>query len=222
MPAPHATRVASFITAAGTLLALDSGAANAIPPRGPDPYDHDKGFLMRLSGGFGYGNFSRKDGNNESSLSGVSAQLDLAFGGVITPGLALCGELFGMNAFSPSFSSTVGGVTTTGDTENTSVRAAGLGLGLTYYFMPINLYAAAAVGVGVGSEKITGSDFVIEVNTDPGFAMNLMLGKEWWISRRWGLGVAAQFTFMSLPPDSGNGANVNAYQIGVSFSATMN
>lgn len=209
-------RLASLALAA-TFLTLSAASVHAIPPRGPDPFSHDKGFFMRLSGGAGYAHAGSRAGSSDVTLSGFAGQLDLAFGGIITPNLALTGELFGMSAFEPTMK--FGSASTR--LEDTRFRVGGLGVGLTYYFMPANIYASAAVGIGSAQVRGVGSDFVVEANTDPGLAINVMAGKEWWIARRWGLGVAVQFMFASLPDDSAS-ENWNVYQIGVSLTATMN
>jgi hypothetical protein len=126
-----------------------------------------------------------------------------------------------MSAFEPTMKLASSAGSVSARLEDTRFRVGGLGVGLTYYFMPVNLYLAAAVGIGSAQLRGVGSDFVVEANTDPGLAINVMAGKEWWVSRRWGLGVAVQFMFASLPDDSAS-ENWNVYQIGVSLTATMN
>ncbi len=204
-----------------TLVTLSAASVHAIPPRGPDPFSHDKGFFMRLSGGGGYGHAGSRAGSSDVTLSGFAAQLDLAFGGIITPNLALTGELFGMSAFEPTMKLASGAGSVSARLEDTRFRVGALGVGLTYYFMPANIYASAAVGIGSAQVRGVGSDFVVEANTDPGLAINVMAGKEWWVARRWGLGVAVQFMFASLPDDSAS-ENWKVFQIGVSLTATMN
>ena len=94
-----------------------------------------------------------------------------------------------------------------------------LGLGLTYYF-PSNIYVTGAVGTAKTQLKSNGDTF----SSDRGFGVNLMVGKEWWVSENWGLGVAGQFLYTNCPDTPVNGVtpDVKTTAFGVLFSATYN
>lgn len=83
-------------------------------------------------------------------------------------------------------------------------------------FIPANLYLAASLGVGAFSAS---GD--IEGDSGSGFAGQTTLGKEWWVSARWGLGVAGVFGFFTLP-ESTSSENWTGYNFAVMFSATLN
>lgn len=201
-----------------SVVLLTASSAEARP--GPGHAPHDTGFFMRLAGGFGYGRAALDD-STETTFSGLGGMVDLAFGGTISPNLALHVDLFGASMFEPSVE--VGG-RDQGDAENTTMSVGGLGIGVTGYIMPANLYLSGAVGVGVGNIRTRfafgGGTFEIEESTDPGLAINLMIGKEWIISRRWGIGLAGQVVIATLDTDTGVGLSVLGF--GVLFSATMN
>src|SRR4029079_14699548 len=68
----------------------------------------------------------------------------------------------------------------------------GIGIGLTYYIMPVNVYVSGAVGIGqIVFENYHGD----REGSDIGFASDVIVGKEWWVGDDWGLGVAGQFMF---------------------------
>src|SRR6185369_2634273 len=84
----------------------------------------------------------------------------------------------------------------------------GFGLGGAYYLVPANVYfsvtlalselTAAYTGPSTGSE---GSGTDINLFTDMGIGGTIMAGKEWWITRNWGVGVAgvAYLASMRVP-----------------------
>jgi hypothetical protein len=93
----------------------------------------------------------------------------------------------------------------------------GLGIGMTYYFMPLNLYLAGSLGIG----RVTFEDHDGDRGaSDWGLAGNLMVGKEWWVDGDWGIGVAAQFLLLWV--DDEFLGDVNAYALSLMFSATYN
>jgi len=201
-------------------LVLCSSSTALAGPGGLPRVGHEPGFFMRLAGGFGYGVASLDD-PSETTMKGLGGQVDLAFGGTVTPNLALHVDLFGASVFEPSVES---GGRDQGDAENTTMRLGAIGIGVTGYIMPVNLYVSGAVGVGVGSLhsrfELLGGTLDVEEDSDPGLAINLMVGKEWFISRRWGIGLAGQVIISSLETDGGVGLGIMSF--GLLFSATMN
>src|SRR5665811_847103 len=70
-----------------------------------------------------------------------------------------------------------------------SIAMQGIGPGIAYYFGPINLYLSGTLALsrfwtydGNGSRLDT---------SKIGLSFELQVGKEWWVSRDWGLGIAA-------------------------------
>ena len=58
-----------------------------------------------------------------------------------------------------------------------------------------------------------------------GIGINLAIGKEWWVSDNWGLGVAAQLSSTVLPDKNlrtGEELNLTTHSVGILFSATFN
>ena len=92
------------------------------------------------------------------------------------------------------------------------------GAGLTYYFMPANIYVSGSAGFGM-LELV--SDDIGNAETDNGLTIDLTVGKEWWVGGSWGLGVSGGFGYHSLrDPDIDQ--NWSGTSIMVRFSATLN
>jgi hypothetical protein len=58
--------------------------------------------------------------------------------------------------------------------------------------------------------------------TDLGFALDLTLGKEWWVGGSWGLGVAGAFGFHSVPQSEDSDLRWEGFDLALRFSATLN
>jgi hypothetical protein len=142
---------------------------------------HAGGFFLRLSGGIGAASTELDYSGNKAKIEGGTGDINFAIGGVVAKNLALHGTVWGWITSDPevTFNSQTG--TANGDVDFTAV-----GIGLTYYFMPVNIYLSGSIG---GSYfTIDGSG--VSGNTDVGPAIDLTLGKEWWVGTSWGLGVA--------------------------------
>ena len=95
-----------------------------------------------------------------------------------------------------------------------------LGIGLTYY-LPINVFLSGSIGLASFNLQDNGDDGNIEGSTEEGLGFQVAVGKEWWVSDNWGLGVSAAFTYGSAE-DKHDAGDASAYGINVMFSATFN
>ncbi len=170
--------------------------------------DHSGGFFLRLAAGGGVAD--TENSGLPLDFSGSVVELDIAIGAVVAENLALHGTVFGWLISDPDVGGGVTG-TASGDLDMTAV-----GGGITYYFMPVNIYLSGSVGLGSlnGGGDISGE-------SDSGFAGMVTAGKEWWVSNRWGLGVAGVFGFHSLPEPRVS-ENWSGWNLAVMFSATFN
>jgi hypothetical protein len=175
---------------------------------------HD-GFFLRLAPGIGVMSTSEKYGANKYEYSGASGHFNFAIGGAVVENFIVHLDLSGVSMSEPKFK--VNGQSTSGATgdHNTSIA----GLGLTYY-LPSNFYLTGAVGTAKTSMKVNGNTY----ETDKGIGFNVMVGKEWWVSDNWGLGVAGQWLYAKCPdkPVAGTTPDVITSAFGVLFSATYN
>jgi hypothetical protein len=74
----------------------------------------------------------------------------------------------------------------------------GFGAGAVYYFMPLDLYLGGSL---MGVWSAVPLEFGGQTSSSVGPALNVQIGKEWWVSDSVGLGVAAQLLVGSLTFD---------------------
>jgi hypothetical protein len=140
---------------------------------------HD-GFFLRLSSGIGGG---RVSGDNDTSgkFTGATSQGSIAIGGVITDNLALHADVFVASLFNPTYENKNGTAVTLNDLDIT-MRFGSVGVGVTYYIMPMNLYLCGSLGLAVASTEVRytrlGLTFTDTWESQTGFGLNLMVGKE--------------------------------------------
>jgi len=215
------SRLITAGTAAALVLCLAMPAEARPPVRKHTPYSayNHNGFLVRLAAGFGYTRAGR-DGDDELVLAGGGGMASIAFGGMIARNLALNLDIFGSSAFEPSV--VVNGQDI-GDADDTTMSIGAVGIGVTYYLTPANVYFAASFGAAKGvietRYRFLGATVVEKSESDVGFAINVMIGKEWWVGPEWGIGVAGQLIIGTLPGDVGD---IHPFAVGVCFTATYN
>ncbi len=202
-------RASVFVLVVSLAVALTATTALA----GGAPRTHD-GFFLRLSGGFGYAGSSTDVGASELEVSGATGDVNFAIGGMVSPNLALHGTLMGVSATNPDMD-WGGAMSEEFDGEATLTA---IGPGLTYYFMPANVYISGSVGLGRLEADIDGGP---TLESDTGFVLDAGLGKEWWVGNSWGLGVAGGVMFHSIPV-SDTDESWTGVSLGLRFSATYN
>lgn len=169
---------------------------------GGGPKDHRR-FFLRLTLGGGYASSS----DDETDVTGIAGDFTAAVGGCVSENLALHGTLFGWSQSNPDVDITGVG---SGELDG-SYGMSGYGGGATYYFMPVNMYISGSAGVGY----LTIDTDLIDDTSDAGFAMDLSVGKEWWVGNSWGLGLAGAFGYFSIE-------DVSGWELALRFSATFN
>jgi hypothetical protein len=175
-------------------------------------HTHD-GFFMRLSLGGGGASASRSG----EKYSGGSGAFGAAFGGAITQHLILYGEIFRHSAHEPNYKLGSNSVTQRG----WDLNIAGVGPGVAYYFMPLNLYLSGTLLLQRASLSESHDSNDARALTDVGLAASLMVGKDWWVSDNWALGVAAQFLLGSAK-DHYDESNWTTAALALMFTATYN
>jgi len=185
-----------------------------LPPSAQSgPRDHNEGFFLRLSAGGGSAKTSICLLDEDLELSGPSGDVNLAIGGIVSPNLALHGTIWGWSVSDPDLEWDELGI----GFEGTDISLSAIGGGLTYYFMPVNMYLSGSVGIGVLTVDGPGGSG----ETDGGLAVDVTLGKEWWVSDRWALGFSGGFGHHSIPEKDVD-ENWSGNSFGLRFSATLN
>ncbi len=188
----------------------------------PGAREHD-GFFLRLTIGAGAG-FARYresvDGRRIETVEtgGVAGQLSVAVGGRVVGNLIVHGNLL-LGGVGDA-NKTVSGVDDASSVTSSSFML--LGGGLTYYFMPYNVYLSGMAGLGYIDEA---RDDKLAFESGTGVGGSLMLGKEWWVGRRaeWGMGAALRGTLLSAPVSiAGVESRLRGSQVTIAVSVTYN
>ncbi len=189
----------------------------------PGFHKHD-GFYLSMSVGPIFGkivdNYSDKTlGSYQMEFSGTGAQFDFKIGAAIQENLILHATLISSSLQGPKI--TVSNKSVKAPDE-LSVGEAMIGAGITYYTMPYNLFFSGSVGIG--NFSLIDSKNNDTASTERGFSMQLKAGKEWWISKNWGLGAGITYTKTALTskPSSGVEEKFDSSRFAIVFTATFN
>lgn len=176
---------------------------------------HD-GFYLRVQSG--YANIHSKatgysDGT-ELVITGTDSLFRLDIGGALKENLILYGTIGGAGVYEPEVR--LNGVEYTA--SETFALISDIGIGMTYYIMPANVYVGGTLNMT--QNKLVDDDYNSLGSSDNGFGLYMNIGKEWWISGNWGLGLAI-FDYFGYVPDTGGG-NIRNRVFGILLSATFN
>jgi hypothetical protein len=184
----------------------------------PAPYyahTHD-GLFVRLTLGAGYLSASESDGQATLAYSGLGLTASGALGGTIAPNLVLFGEMMGTSVVNAE--QTYGGVSE--GLSGLDLVLFGFGPGLAYYIEPANVYLSGTLAFSKISFSDTYSQYKIS-DTNFGVGGSFVVGKEWWVGRSLGLGVAGQLHVASMTDPYYN-TRMTATAFSVVCSATFN
>ncbi len=229
------TKVIFMLVIAGMVVTLGESAALAQryygrgygprPGYAPAPaygswdgfHQHD-GFYMRLYAGFGDFTASESYAGATDTYSGIGATYGAAFGGAIAPNLILYGEFLGTTVTNATLS--YGGGTP--DYSGLDLTMFGFGPGVAYYIEPINLYLSGTLTFTQISFSDTNTAAPLD-STNLGIGFSFMIGKEWWITPDWGIGLAGQIHVATMGDTvSGYDTRMRAAAFSLLFSATYN
>jgi hypothetical protein len=192
----------------------------------PDKHRHD-GFYLRLNIGMTvFGSIAGDDHTladiDEITVSSVGLAISIGIGGALTDNLILNADLYQAMMFDPGVEidgEDVGDADELGFDVGVGDDAeiGGVGIGVTYYIMPINIYLGGSIGIGQAVFEDGRGD---REGSEIGLALNALVGKEWWVGTDWGLGLAGQFTYLRAEDDIFG--DINALAVNLLFSATYN
>jgi hypothetical protein len=173
------------------------------------------GVFVRMLIGPGGFDATSTIGTDKYEVSGSGGGFSLAIGGAVSPSLVVYGELFDDVAVGPTITMNDQTVATSG--QDVRAGVVGIGPGFAYY-LPSNLY----VGATLALSRITFQQGNSEVaHSDNGVGVSVHVGKEWWVSSNWGLGIALQ-AYGGKIPDQQSGVSWTAAGATLAFSATYN
>lgn len=175
------------------------------------------GFFIRPELGVGYVSSKASEGGATLKISGSGATLGLAVGGAVSENFIVGGHVWEIIASSPEVEASAGGLSASGTADGTSALV-GYGLLLNWYFMPSNAYLALTPSL----TRLVAENDGSTGRSEWGVGLRAAVGKEWWVSNSWGLGLAASLA-VSSNEDAGPGApTFTSTGFGLTFSATYN
>lgn len=155
-------------------------------------YNQHDGLFFRAILGFGRG--TTKSAKPDVEFSGPVSDFTLAAGYAVTENVVLYGELSSVTLWDSDRK--------VGDSaEAIEAVTSGIGAGLAYYIMPVNVYLSGSL---LFSHLLVKEDDRKKGESDLGIGTSLRVGKEWWASANWGLGIYGGIQ-LSRTKDKGSG-----------------
>ena len=177
--------------AAGPALATPAQPVDSLAQRaGPKGLHAHDGFYLRVQAG--YGKLTAAEAAEPVTYSKLGPSIGVAVGWALVPNLVLYGELL-MTGVANTADRFGGGRDFETRSGNDIVLSV-LGPGIAYYFMPLNLYVSATLGLA----KLTFVDAYTDhpvPDSSLGYAASFTVGKDWWNSADWGVGIAARLSY---------------------------
>jgi hypothetical protein len=196
-------------------------------PRG---FHQHKGFYLSMNIGPLWGNVMDYEGASRTeppytlNFIGAGGMMDYKIGWAVRENLILHVTAISNIMPVPTVIATVG--MNSSSTKFPSTFSFGevmYGVGMTYYVMPSNVFLSGSIGMG---------KFMIDDSKNPdikgttkgGFSMQLKLGKEWWVSRNWGLGMGLTYAKTNVNNDiiGTPSEELHSSRFGILFNTTFN
>jgi hypothetical protein len=185
---------------------------------GPLPQEHD-GFFLRLTPGFSALAAAADQDGVDVSLSGTGGSFGVNVGFALAPGKILSLDLAQSLVFAPTLK--------IGDAEFDSDDDVEFGLQYagvagTMYFGASNFYLTGGLGAMILTFRAPGTE---DAESDVGFGARVGVGKEWWVTPNWGMGVAGELVLGSVTSKdevSDEDLSFGVASINLAFSATYN
>jgi hypothetical protein len=178
-------------------LAASSARAQQ-PTEVSESHEHEGLFLHALLGPSFILATTTAEGE-DLSASGGGATLRLAAGWNVASGLVVFAEAFADVTVSPTFE--VGDLME--EPDDTSFGVSGVGAGLAYYLGP-NYYVSGSIDVVSLRLEYQEGGRTVARESDEGIGGNITLGREFWVSDGWALGLAVQAFLGSVPGGDGD------------------
>lgn len=178
-------------------------------------YRHD-GLFMRFLAGPSYSSQSFDGGSDDMKVDGLSVTFRFQIGATIAENLVAFGEAGGITIQNPIIE--MNGKEY--ETEDTKASFFDMGGGMTYYFDPSNIYLTGSILLSKYQVEYNHGSTTHKGESDMGLGLFLGLGKEWWVSTDWALGVTGFFGYSNVPDQGSSDITITGTTFGVAFSAT--
>lgn len=182
-------------------------------------HQHD-GFYVRFLFGPSYGSSDIRNFQGENlTVKGGGASLNVQLGYAVLENLVIFWE----NGSSAFVDAEVewGDYALIGSQKENDMVFTTMGIGVNWYFMPYNFYIASSLSYG--ETQFDGD--LLDGSSNGGLYLSFWVGKEWWVSANWGLGLA---WYVMYGHDKVKEKTLNEtydtrnWVIGLCFSATYN
>lgn len=194
----------------------------------PDRGRRHSGFYLRMQPSVSGVAGTLTDPSQTTPFGGFGGGLDVAVGGNVGGNVILFGELTGLVMglrFDFDDGTALGRSRGEQETVGTS---GGIGIGAQGYIMPANVYIAGSLGLA-GASFFTDEDDLDEtIDSKTGFYLKLSVGKEWWISRRWAMGISGVVSYRRFKVEADGfwvvgdrGGDIDVITIGPAFSVSF-
>lgn len=242
-PSPYGARAAGVGVEASASVQTDSASAAArlaahdaaraeqdeeeseaeVPRELQEGYHRHDGFFFRFGFGAGAGGLvtvGEARGASDSWLPSAIGYQVLSIGGSLVDNLVLSADMHGFADLDRA------------EHDDPQRITAFLGLGLTYFFMPDNVYLSGAVGPAVAAlnwerwDRRTRSsdsyrdDVEIDYDRFSGIGATLSFGKEWWVHDNWGVGLGAGLMYTYTTGWEGTTASTSLHSLATTLSFT--
>ena len=180
-----------------------------------------EGFFMRFLLGVGPGKVVIENvEGSDMEIKGTPIGARIQIGASVSENLIIFGEIGGANFSEPTVTWKGNEGTMTG--KDVSIND--FGAGISYYFMPSNIFLSGSLTISKDRIKTKDSEgkTTTEATTESGLGFYLSAGKEWWVSDKWALGCAV-FAQISNATDKGSTGEypVKNTIFGIAFSVTF-
>jgi hypothetical protein len=215
----------AFALLATTAMPVLSQSSDPAQPFNAGSRKHD-GFYLSLNLGPAFGGTIIKANGNavaydEFIYRGEGLMVDLKIGGAIKEDLILSFDIIGRTITGPEGEQD--GVSLGSASDKVKATDNSYGFGVTKYFMPHNIFASGTIGVGRMVLDTDGNT----ATSKWGPSLHAKIGKEWWVSKNWGLGASVGYGFTAAddkepPAGIDYEGKLTSHQFYLLFNTTFN
>ena len=179
-----------------------------------------RGFYLSLAPGANLTNVKMKDNDGSTTSKGLGGGWDIKIGGTIKENLILHATILTHSVFEPKIYDSSNGLNGT-TADKIDLFEAMIGAGMTYY-TPRNYLLSTSIGLG--GFTLTDEKKDEDSSSDKGFSFQLKAGKEWWISPKWGIGLAVYYHNTNVLNQKGKAdeERIKSNNFGIVLNATLN